>query len=81
MAPKQGENVPQGPESATNSIPVSIAIPAHTTQVPRRECPPLLQGCNKFAGLLIELPAFLPYLQHYRSNWHPFFPSQGLETG
>jgi hypothetical protein len=81
MAPKQGENVPQGPESATKSSAVSIAIPRNSTQVPRREGAHLLHCCNKFTALTIELLGDLPYLPHYRSNWHPFFSSRKLETG
>jgi hypothetical protein len=81
MALKQGKNVPQGPESATNSSSDSNAIPYHSMQVPCVEWAYLLQGCNKYEGQLIELPADLPYLTRDRSNWHSIFSSRKLETG
>jgi hypothetical protein len=82
MAPKQGKNVPQDPESATKSTAVSNAIPRQSTQVLRTEGDHLLQCCNKFAAHVIELLGHLPYLQRYRSNWHPLFNAhKGLKQG
>jgi hypothetical protein len=81
MAPKQGKNVPQSPESATKSSAISNAIPCNSAQVPRTKGAYLLQCCNKFDAHMIELLGYLPYLHRYRSNWHPFFSSQRLETG
>ena len=81
MTPKQGKNVPQGPESATNSSDNSNAIPCHPAQVPCIEGPHLLHLRNKYACQLIELPADLPYLSGYKSNWIPVFGSHELELG
>jgi hypothetical protein len=81
MTPKQGKNVPQGPESATNSSADSIAIPCQSAQVLCVERVLLLHRCNKYARQLIELPADLPYLSGYKSNWTPVFGSHKLELG
>ena len=81
MTPKQGKNVPQGSESATNSSADPNAIPCHPMQVSCIEGPHLLHRCNKYARQLIELPADLPYLSGYKSNWNPVFGLHKLELG
>jgi hypothetical protein len=47
MILKQGKNVPQGPESATNLSAFISAILTPPLQVLCCECADLLQRCNK----------------------------------